>query len=285
MMTMNTQLIPVPFYNDTLLLVDESGAPFVPMKPVVTNMGLDWKSQHVKLTQNFGSVMAIITTTGADGKQYEMVCLPLRKLAAWLYSINPGKVKPELRDKIIQYQNECDDVLWDYWTKGAAIRPGALSVQQLLSTQRQARQLIFDLKHETLPIVRLALHHQLAQLCRLLGLDTPPLDGIGYAEAPSTTPAHLEAFWEAYEFLQGSGIAVNHSRNPELIALNLIHFEQAARDAGLRLPLLSEIRSSLRVSKSPRFQDIRAVNSAILDRAVKCWVFAPQLEVERGNHS
>ncbi|MDW2770136.1 phage antirepressor N-terminal domain-containing protein, partial [Acinetobacter baumannii] len=50
-----------------------------------------------------------------------MTCLPVRKLAAWLYSIHANKVRPELRETVIMYQNECDDVLWDYWTKGQAI--------------------------------------------------------------------------------------------------------------------------------------------------------------------
>lgn len=36
-------------------------------------------------------------------------------------TISPNKVKPELRDRVIMYQNECDDVLWDYWMKGQAI--------------------------------------------------------------------------------------------------------------------------------------------------------------------
>jgi len=33
-------------------------------------------------------------------------------------TIHPDKVRPELRDKILAYQNECDDVLWRYWTEG-----------------------------------------------------------------------------------------------------------------------------------------------------------------------
>ncbi len=78
---MNTQLIPVPFYNDTLVLADENGTPFVAMRPIVENMGLSWGSQHTKLIEKFESVISIIGTTGADGKRYEMVCLPLRKLA------------------------------------------------------------------------------------------------------------------------------------------------------------------------------------------------------------
>jgi hypothetical protein len=64
-----------------------------------------------------------IMTTGKDGKSYNMICLPLKKLFGWLMTISPNKVKPELRDTVIMYQNECDDVLWDYWTKGQAANP------------------------------------------------------------------------------------------------------------------------------------------------------------------
>ena len=51
-----------------------------------------------------------------------MLCLPLRKLSGWLSTISPNKVKPELREKVIAYQNECDDALWDYWNNGIAVR-------------------------------------------------------------------------------------------------------------------------------------------------------------------
>lgn len=115
---MNNPLIAVPFYDDILTLADENGQPFVAMKPIVEGIGLDWKSQYVKITDKFNSVMVIITTTGSDNKKYEMICLPLRKLPAWLYSISPNKVRKEIRDKVIRYQNECDEVLWTYWTTG-----------------------------------------------------------------------------------------------------------------------------------------------------------------------
>lgn len=112
----------IPFRSAKLLLVERDGQPFIPMKPVVEGMGLDWKSQHAKLQGGrFNSVMVMITTTGADGKQYEMACLPLRKLAGWLMSIHASKVRPELRDGVIDYQNECDDALWSYWNQGRAV--------------------------------------------------------------------------------------------------------------------------------------------------------------------
>lgn len=136
-MTTLTQ-IAVPFHNAELYLVEHDGQPYTPMKPIVDGMGLAWQTQHRKLTQGYNqngdtlqregqndhtpnrwgvSIIEIPTLSGIQ----EMLCIPLRKLFAWLMTISPNKVKPELRDTVIMYQNECDDVLWDYWTKGQAI--------------------------------------------------------------------------------------------------------------------------------------------------------------------
>lgn len=125
--------IAVPFHNTELYVVEHNGQPYTPMKPIVDGMGLDWKSQFVKLKERFNSTMVEITTVANDGKSRLMICLPVRKLAAWLYSIHANKVKPELRDTVIMYQNECDDVLWDYWTKGQAINQ-----RKAISPEQQA---------------------------------------------------------------------------------------------------------------------------------------------------
>lgn len=120
----------VPFHNAELYIVEFEGQPYTPMKPIVDGMGLSWTTQYRKLmtgyaqdehTPNRWGVTKIVIPTLGDLQ--EMLCIPLRKLFAWLNSISPNKVKPELRDTVIKYQEECDDVLWDYWTKGKAINP------------------------------------------------------------------------------------------------------------------------------------------------------------------
>ncbi len=115
--------ITVPFHSAELYLVEHNGQPYTPMKPIVEGMGLDWKSQYAKLKQRFSSTMVEITMVANDGKERLMICFPVRKLFGWLMTIMPNKVKPEIRDSVIMYQNECDDVLWDYWTKGTAVNP------------------------------------------------------------------------------------------------------------------------------------------------------------------
>lgn len=116
------KLSPVTFHGDTIYCVTILNRPYTPAKTIIENLGLDWMGQYRKLTENserWGIVMIAIPSTG--GVQ-QAVCIPLRKLPAFLASINPKKVRPELRAKIELYQNECDEALWEYWMEGEAIR-------------------------------------------------------------------------------------------------------------------------------------------------------------------
>ncbi|MDW7782321.1 phage antirepressor N-terminal domain-containing protein [Morganella morganii] len=109
--------INVPFHGDNLYVVNYNRQPYVPMKPIIEGMGMDWASQFTKLKKRFAKGIAEITIPSKGGEQ-SMLCLALRKLAGWLHTISPNKVKPEIRDKVIRYQEECDDVLYEYWTTG-----------------------------------------------------------------------------------------------------------------------------------------------------------------------
>ncbi|EIG2437349.1 phage antirepressor Ant, partial [Escherichia coli] len=100
------------------------GEPYTPMKPIVEGMGMDWASQFTKIKQRFKtSIVKITMQLPGDEQCREIICLALRKLAGWLQTISPNKVRPEIRDKVIQYQEECDDVLYEYWTKGHVVNP------------------------------------------------------------------------------------------------------------------------------------------------------------------
>lgn len=126
-------MMTVPFHGDSLYVVNHNGEPYVPMKPVVEGMGLAWQSQLAKLRRRFASTITEIVMVAEDGKRRNMVSLPLRKLAGWLQTISPNKVNPKIRDKVIQYQEECDDVLYEYWTKGVVVNPRRLSVMEELN--------------------------------------------------------------------------------------------------------------------------------------------------------
>lgn len=116
--------INVPFHGAELYVVNHNGEPYTPMKPIVEGMGMDWASQFTKKKQRFKtSIVKITMQLPSDEQRREIICLALRKLAGWLQTISPNKVRPEIRDKVIQYQEECDDVLYEYWTKGHVVNP------------------------------------------------------------------------------------------------------------------------------------------------------------------
>ncbi|WP_368893070.1 phage antirepressor N-terminal domain-containing protein, partial [Proteus mirabilis] len=121
--------INVPFHGNNLYVVNFNGEPYVPMKPIVEGMGLDWMGQYRKLTQRFSKGIEEMSIPTKGGEQ-SMLCLALRKLAGWLHTISPNKVKPEIRDKVIKYQEECDDVLYEYWTTGEVKAKHKSTVQE-----------------------------------------------------------------------------------------------------------------------------------------------------------
>lgn len=98
---MQPQLMPVPFYENTIVLVGRDNEPYVTMKPIVTVLGLNWDDQRHKVADRFGSVVVEMAATGGDGEQHGMTCLSLRKLPSWLYSISANRVKPKRQNKTL----------------------------------------------------------------------------------------------------------------------------------------------------------------------------------------
>ncbi|AKE97302.1 phage antirepressor N-terminal domain-containing protein [Cronobacter sakazakii] len=114
----------VPFNGQQIVTAMSAGVAYVAMKPIVENLGMSWSTQVRKLTADKGKFNCVhMNMVATDSKLRNVLCLPLKKLNGWLFSINPEKVRADIRDKLIQYQEECFTVLHDYWTKGEAKNP------------------------------------------------------------------------------------------------------------------------------------------------------------------
>ena len=102
----------------------------------------------------------------------------------------------------------------------------------------------------------------------------------------------VEQFWEAFDYLdaadEGSTGLLNHSRDPQLIAVNLNHYIQIASERRQQVPLMADLKKYLSTSKSRPFVECKPVSSAInehynlrrntaidkrLPGTVRCWVF------------
>lgn len=89
----------------------------------------------------------------------------------------------------------------------------------------------------------------------------------------------MEDFWNIYDFLnlqksEDKYIEVlNHSRNPEYIAINLQDFVKKAADARQQLPETAVLKEKFPGSFRHKFVDYKNVYSSIFSKALKCWVF------------
>lgn len=118
-------LMTVPFHGVNLSLVEHDGQPYVPMKSIVNGIGLDWATQQTKLKSNEARWGYRLIPIPSQGGEQEAGCLPLRKLPGWMQSVSVAKVSSLVRNRLIEYQNECDDALWQYWNDGHAVNPRA----------------------------------------------------------------------------------------------------------------------------------------------------------------
>lgn len=113
------ELVTVPFHGAALMAVrgETPAETLVAMKPVVEGMELDWGSQFRKLKEHpvLGKGIVNLTIPSAGGPQ-AMSMLPLNRLNFWLATIQPNKVPDaETRARVIQYQEECADVLFAHF--------------------------------------------------------------------------------------------------------------------------------------------------------------------------
>lgn len=120
----NTQVATITFHGQQLITAKNGNQIVVAMKPIVENIGLQWEAQYKRIKRH--SVMSkgmSIMDIPSDGGIQATTMLPLKMLNGWLFGVEANRVKPECRDKVIQYQEECFDALYSYWNEGVAINP------------------------------------------------------------------------------------------------------------------------------------------------------------------
>lgn len=114
-----TALVTVQFQNQPIVVIENDGQFFVSMKHIVENIGLVWQGQFERIKRHaiLKSSIRVIRMVAEDGKNREMLCLPLNMLNGWLFGVDVNRVKPAIKEKLTTYQRECFDVLDAHFNK------------------------------------------------------------------------------------------------------------------------------------------------------------------------
>lgn len=102
--------------NVSITCFIESGVRLIPIRPICQALEICPASQYKKIKANpdLSENFILARKAAKDGKMYEMLCLPVHLVFAWLFSINPAYVKEESRETVRKYRMECYYVLLDY---------------------------------------------------------------------------------------------------------------------------------------------------------------------------
>ncbi len=171
---------------------------------------------------------------------------------------------------------QVQDMLVDGYFEGQ--RRAAQPVTQRIALSRHRLALAKELHRTRDAALRQTIHQQLDEVSRAMGLPTPALDSIGWAEPE--VPDIVAEFWEFYDQINGEKELYNHSCNPARIAFNLPEIAMAAKAHNYDLDLTA-LRPALRLSRQPRFIEANKAVHSRIDRSehggtrtVRCWVFA-----------
>lgn len=117
----------VNFHEQSLITLQKDGVAYVAMKPICENIGLDWEAQRQRISRDevLNSTACMIKAVATDGKNRELLCLPIHYLNGWLFGVDTNRVKAQIKDKLITYKKECYQALFDYWNNGVAVNPRA----------------------------------------------------------------------------------------------------------------------------------------------------------------
>lgn len=109
----STTLTEIPFHNQFIpAQQDNQGTVLVALKPVCENLGLDYSAQYRRLQRQDWAVVAMMATTGADGKTRDMVAIDRQTFTMWLATIDTPRIRnEEAKRLVVLYQQEAAKVL------------------------------------------------------------------------------------------------------------------------------------------------------------------------------
>lgn len=129
----------ISFHGQTVPVFTQNNQHYVAMKPICENIGLDWKAQYDRIKRHavLSEGMVMITTPSKGGEQ-QTICLPLDYLNGWLFGVEANRVKPQIRESLLQYQRECFRVLNEYFNPKAIQPKSTKALPSGLTHEQQA---------------------------------------------------------------------------------------------------------------------------------------------------
>ena len=169
---MNTEIVKV---NKTDIECPyENEQHYVAVRSICQALGIDYRKQFERIKNDpilKDVVTDTVTASDSTGiRKQAMVCLPVRYVFGWIFTIDDSKVNEKARPTFMQYKRECYDALYEHFFLRSAMyeqreRMLAKKRNELLQLEQQKQEASEQIKRikteiheiETTPIMQLKL--------------------------------------------------------------------------------------------------------------------------------
>lgn len=106
----------VAFYGDQIVAVQmEDGMVYVPVRQMCQLLGVSYQGQIDRIRrdpvlQKYESEVVLESSEGGGAQITN--CLALKYIPGWLFGITASRVREEVREKLILYQEQVYDIIW-----------------------------------------------------------------------------------------------------------------------------------------------------------------------------
>lgn len=244
---MSNQIQLVQFHNQQISILNHNNKPYVAIKPICENIGLDWEAQRQRIKRNeiLNSTAFMIKVVAKDGKNRDVLCLPLGYLNGWLAGIELSRVNPEIKPILKQYQLECFDVLYNHFMPKVAQQfPNTINAEQQQAIQQAVNERVYRTgeKHQAI----YSKFHQQFKIPR-------------YQDLPASN------FDEAIKWLGGVHVKLSQFTNDELCTLAWCY--KAAERMRQHIRLVTEAMYQIKSEYAPAFYSMGIEYKSTLENA------------------
>jgi hypothetical protein len=128
------ELVPVPFYGDTILAVRNGDKVMVSVKRICESLDINFSTQTRKLNSCHWAGVVEMTIPDSKGVEQSYAMISADSLPMWMVTIHPNKIAEEARPKLRAYQLEARDVLARHFMPVAAPVVSAPAIKPTSST-------------------------------------------------------------------------------------------------------------------------------------------------------
>lgn len=133
-----SSLTTIDFHGSSIHAIagDTPATTLVAMRPLVEGMGMAWSGQFERIERDPHLASCVRVTRiqlPNDTQARDHIFLPLNRINGWLMGVKSNRVAKSVRPRLLEYQAECFEVLFDHFFGKATATPPASAQDMIIA--------------------------------------------------------------------------------------------------------------------------------------------------------